>query len=167
MHPFRIATSRLCPFSLNEVKFRKYFNAKYLCLLSVISFYFLFFIAFAFLAWEILLKDLTGRSRTFGANMSRAADLIVGGWQTTSNMFAKTGTGFTPFWICDNCGPALPGNIGVTSLDAVGDFNAEPSYRPVVLNNSFNHKNGDQIWNPNSLGLPTVGTDVFSNPQVA
>jgi len=108
-----------------------------------------------------------GRSRRFGTNMSRAADLIVGGWQTTFNMFAKTGTGFTPFWICDNCGPALPGNIGVTSLDAVGDFNAEPSYRPVVLNNSFNHKNGDQMWDPNSFGLPTVGADVFSNPQVA
>jgi hypothetical protein len=108
-----------------------------------------------------------GRSRRFGTNMSRAANLVVGGWQTTFNMFAKTGTGFTPFWICDNCGPALPGNIGVTSLDAVGDFNAEPSYRPLVLNNNFNHKNGDQIWDPNSFGLPTVGADVFSNPQVA
>lgn len=108
-----------------------------------------------------------GKGRTFGKSMSRAADLLVGGWQTTFNMFAKTGTGFTPFWICDDCGPALPGNIAVTSLDAVGDFNAEPSYRPLVLNNGYNHKTGDQIWDPNSFGLPTVGADVFSNPQVA
>ena len=108
-----------------------------------------------------------GRGRTYGRSMSRAADLVAGGWQTTFNMFAKSGTGFTPFWICDNCGPALPGNIGITSLDAVGDFNAEPSYRALVLNNNYNQKSGDQIWNPASFGLPTVGADVFSNPQVA
>lgn len=108
-----------------------------------------------------------GRSRKFGSSMSKLADAIVGGWQTTFNMFAKSGTGFTPFWLCDNCGPAVPGNIGITSLDAVGDFNAEPSYRPIVLNNNFNQKNGDQIWNPASFGLPSVGADVFSNPAVA
>lgn len=112
-----------------------------------------------------------GKGRRFGAHISRAADLIVGGWQTTFNMFAKSGTGFTPFWTCDNCtnsdAPVLPGNIGVTSLDAVGDFNAEPSYRPIVLDNNFKHKNGDQIWNPDSFAPPTVGADVFSNPQVA
>jgi hypothetical protein len=86
-------------------------------------------------------------------------------------MFAKSGTGFTPFWTCDDCtnsdAPVLPGNIGVTSLDAVGDFNAEPSYRPIVLDNNFKHKNGDQIWNPDSFAPPTVGADVFSNPHVA
>jgi hypothetical protein len=108
-----------------------------------------------------------GRARHFGTHMNRAADLVVGGWQTTFNMFAKSGTGFTPFWLCDNCGPALPGNIGVTSLDAVGDFSSEPSFRPLVLNNNFKHRNGDQIWDPSSFGLPTVGADVFSNSQVA
>jgi len=76
--------------------------------------------------------------------------LLLGGWQTTFNMFAKTGTGFTPFWLCDNCGPALPGNVAVTSLDAYGDFNAEPSYRPIVVGN-FNHRNGNQIWDPNAF----------------
>jgi hypothetical protein len=112
-----------------------------------------------------------GRGRRFGTNMSRAGDLVLGGWQTTFNMFAKTGTGFTPFWTCDNCtnsdAPVLPGNIGVTSLDAVGDFNAEPSYRPLVIDNNFNQKNGDRIWNPDSFAPPTVGADVFNNPQVA
>jgi len=112
-----------------------------------------------------------GRGRRFGTNMSRAADLVLGGWQTAFNMFAKTGTGFTPFWTCDDCtnsdAPVLPGNIGVTSLDAVGDFNAEPSYRPLVVDSNFSHHNGDQIWNPDSFAPPSVGADVFSNPQVA
>jgi hypothetical protein len=63
--------------------------------------------------------------------MSRWADAVVGGWQTTFNLFAKSGTGFTPFWICDDCSPIEPGNIGISSLDAVGDFNAEPSFRPI------------------------------------
>jgi len=112
-----------------------------------------------------------GRGRRFGTNMSRAADLVLGGWQTAFNMFAKTGTGFTPFWTCDDCtnsdAPVLPGNIGVTSLDAVGDFNAEPSYRPIVVDSNFSHHNGDQIWNPDSFAPPSVGADVFSNPQVA
>jgi hypothetical protein len=110
-----------------------------------------------------------GRGRQYGASMSRWADAIVGGWQTTFNMFAKSGTGFTPFWTCDDCGsnPIEPGNIGISSVDAVGDFNAEPSFRPVVLSNNFNQKTGDQIWNPLAFGLPSVGSDVFTQPGVA
>jgi hypothetical protein len=45
----------------------------------------------------------------------------------------------------DDRGSVEPGNIGITSLDAVGDFNAEPSFRPVVVGNNINQKNGDQI----------------------
>ncbi len=92
-----------------------------------------------------------GRGRPYGASMSRWADAIVGGWQTTFNMFAKSGTGFTPFWICDDCNPVEPGNIGISSLDAVGDFGAEPSFRPV----------------PAAFGLPSVGADVFTQASVA
>ena len=108
-----------------------------------------------------------GRGRQYGAGMSKWADSIVGGWQTTFNMFAKSGTGFTPFWTCDDCNPIEPGNIGISSLDAVGDFNAEPSFRPVVLSNNFNQKTGDQIWNPAAFGLPSVGPDVFTQAGVA
>lgn len=107
-----------------------------------------------------------GRGRKFGSSFSRWTDAFLGGWQTSFNMFAKTGTGFTPFWLCDNCGPALPGNIAVTSLDATGDFNSEPSYRPVVTGN-FNKRNGNQIWDPNAFGLPPMGADVFDSPQIA
>jgi|tagenome__1003787_1003787.scaffolds.fasta_scaffold20989956_6 hypothetical protein len=108
-----------------------------------------------------------GRGRRYGASMSRIADFIVGGWQTSFNMFAKSGTGFTPFWICDDCNPLEPGNIGISSVDAVGDFNSEPSYRPVVLSSNFNKHNGDQIFNPAAFGPPPVGSDVFSNSQIA
>jgi hypothetical protein len=108
-----------------------------------------------------------GRGRQYGSSMSRWADTIVGGWQTTFNMFAKSGTGFTPFWICDDCNPIEPGNIGISSLDAVGDFGAEPSFRPVVLSNNFNQKTGDQIWNPAAFGLPSVGPDIFTQAGVA
>ncbi|MBS1851577.1 MAG: TonB-dependent receptor [Acidobacteria bacterium] len=107
-----------------------------------------------------------GRGKRFGSSFSKIADAILGGWQTSFNMFAKTGTGFTPFWLCDNCGPAMPGNVGVGSMDAVGDFGSEPSFRPVVTGN-FNRRNGDQIWDPNAFALPPTGADLFDNPGVA
>ena len=108
-----------------------------------------------------------GRKRQYGASMSRWADAIVGGWQTSFYMFAKSGTGFTPFWICDDCNPIEPGNIGISSIDAVGDFGAEPSFRPVVLSNNFNQRNGDVIWNAAAFGVPSVGADVFTQANVA
>ncbi len=109
-----------------------------------------------------------GRGRQYGSSMSRWADAIVGGWQTTFNMFAKSGTGFTPFWICDDCGPVEPGNIGISSIDALGDFNAPgPTFRPVVLSNNFNQRNGDQIWNSAAFGLPSLGADLFTQAGVA
>lgn len=107
-----------------------------------------------------------GRGRKFGSSTSRGIDAVLGGWQTTFNMFAKTGTGFTPFWLCDDCFPLTPGNLGVTSIDAYGDFNSEPSFRPTIIGD-YNHRNGDQIWDPNAFGLPPLGADVFSNPKVA
>jgi hypothetical protein len=106
-----------------------------------------------------------GRGRTYGSGFSGWADALIGGWQTSFNMFAKTGTAFTPFWICDNCGPVALGNIGVASVDAVGDFNG-PSYRPVVIGD-VNHRNGNQIWDPTAFDLPPIGADVLSNPNLA
>jgi len=111
-----------------------------------------------------------GRTHTIGHSFSRLADTFIGGWQTTFNMFAKSGQGFTPFWVCDDCDPVEPGNIAVSSIDAVGDFNAEPSFRPLVLNNHINTgKKGSNaiIWNSAAFGLPSVGADLLSNPAVA
>jgi hypothetical protein len=111
-----------------------------------------------------------GRNHRIGSSFSKLADTLIGGWQTTFNMFAKSGAGFTPFWVCDDCDPAEPGNIAVSSIDAVGDFNAEPSFRGVVLNNHINtgkHGSNSIIWNASSFGLPSVGADLLSNPAVA
>lgn len=106
-----------------------------------------------------------GKGKKYGSGLSGWQDALIGGWQTSFNMFAKTGTAFTPFWICDDCGPVAFGNIGVGSVDAVGDFNG-PSFRPVVIGN-VNHRSGDQIWDPNAFGLPPFGADVLSNPTLA
>jgi len=107
-----------------------------------------------------------GKGRKFGSSLSGIADSLVGGWQTSFQMFAKTGTGFTPFWLCDNCFPLGPGNLGVTSIDATGDFNSEPSFRPATIGN-YNKRNGNQIWDPTAFGLPSLGADVFDNANVA
>lgn len=107
-----------------------------------------------------------GRGQRFGGAMPTWADLIVGGWQTSSNFFAKSGTRFTPYWICDNCDPVLPGNIASSSVDAVGDFN-NTSFRPNIISNNFNQRVGDAIWNIAAFGPPPVGSDLFSNPAVA
>ena len=104
-----------------------------------------------------------GKQHKWGSSWNAAEDAFMGGWQLTFNMFAKSGTGFTPFWICDDCNPVEPGNIAVSSIDAVGDFNAEPSYRPTLVSKDYNKKSGDAIWNAAAFGPPSVGTDVLTN----
>jgi hypothetical protein len=111
-----------------------------------------------------------GRGRRFGNSFSKWTDALFGGWQTTFNMFAKSGTGFTPYWVCDDCDPTELGNIGSSSVDAVGDFN-NISYRPnIVRGTSINTgKNGSGaiIWNANAFTFPSAGADLFSNSAVA
>jgi hypothetical protein len=111
--------------------------------------------------WETPL----GRGRRFGNKMPRALELAFGGWQLNWEAFIKSGTQFTPLWICDNCDPVTPGNISAGSIDATGGFYAT-SFRPVVTGN-IGAKNGDHIWNPDAFGLPPLGADLFDNPQVA
>jgi hypothetical protein len=107
-----------------------------------------------------------GRGRHFGSSWSRWADALLGGWQSSFNMFAKTGTSFTPFWLCDNCTTSIPGNVASESIDAVGDFNSEPSFRPIVVGDPV-HKSGNQIWDPNAFALMPFGADIFDNPKIA
>ncbi len=105
-----------------------------------------------------------GRGRQFGSSMNKVLDGIVGGWQTSFNMFIKNGTGFTPYWDCDNCFPVAPGNIASSALDATGGFGG--GFRPLVVGDP-NKKSGDKIWDAAAFAPPPVGTDLFSNPKIA
>lgn len=110
-----------------------------------------------------------GRGRKFATGMSKWMDAVIGGWQTTFNMFAKSGTGYTPFWFCNNCDPVFPGNIGVGSVDAVGDFGG-PDFRPNILSNNINTghtSSGATMYNATAFGPPSVGADFLTNPAVA
>ena len=107
-----------------------------------------------------------GHDRKFGKKSSSWANYVAGGWDLTWNMFAKSGTGFTPFWVCNNCGPVYPGNIGSGFVDAVGDFNG-PSFRPTLVGNPYLGVSGDQFFNPAAFGLPPTGADVFDNAKIA
>ncbi len=112
-----------------------------------------------------IIESPYGHGRRWGANVPKAVDYALGGWQITWQGFAKSGTGFSPFWLCDNCGPVEPGNIFSSSVDATGGFYGT-SFRPIVTGNP-NVRNGDRIWDPAAFGLPPTGADLFDNPNVA
>ena len=105
-----------------------------------------------------------GRGKRFMSDSSRWMDALVGGWQGTTNLFVKSGTGYTPFWVCDDCDPIVPGNVASGAIDAVGDFNAT-SFRPVQTGNYKNAPSG-YLWDASAFGLPSVGADLFSQPGV-
>ena len=107
-----------------------------------------------------------GKGRQFGKSLSGWADAVAGGFQVTWNMFAKSGTGFTPYWTCNNCDPVFPGNIASSFVDAVGDFSG-PTFRPRVVGNPYAGVSGDRFFNPEAFTVPTTGADVFDNPDVA
>jgi len=107
-----------------------------------------------------------GRGRSFGKDISRWADSVAGGWQLTWNMFAKSGTGFTPYWTCNNCDPVWPGNIGSEFVDAIGDFNGQ-GFRARIIGDPRAGVTGDQIFNPAAFAVPATGADALDNPQTA
>lgn len=107
-----------------------------------------------------------GRGRSFGKDISHWADSVAGGWQVTWNMFAKSGTGFTPYWTCNNCDPVWPGNIGSEFVDAIGDFNGQ-GFRARIIGDPRAGVSGDQIFNPAAFAVPATGADALDNPQTA
>jgi len=107
-----------------------------------------------------------GRGRAYGKDISGWADGIAGGWQLTWNMFSKSGTGFTPYWNCNNCDPVWPGNIGSEFIDAIGDFNGQ-GFRANIIGDPRAGISGDQIFNPAAFAVPSTGADALDNPQVA
>lgn len=112
-----------------------------------------------------VLQTPFGRNAKYGSGMSRLADVFAGGWQISWQAFAKSGTGFSPFWLCDNCDPIMPGNVASGAVDATGGFYGT-AFRPIVTGDP-NVKSGDRIWNPDAFGLMPLGADLFSNPKVA
>jgi hypothetical protein len=106
-----------------------------------------------------------GRGRRFGSKLPRGLDSVVGGWQLSWQGFIKSGTQFTPMWLCDNCEPVVPGNIGAGSIDATGGFYGT-SFRPIVVGNPQVQK-GDRIWDPSAFDLPPLGAGLFDDPRVA
>lgn len=106
-----------------------------------------------------------GRGKHFAPSASRWADAVIGGWQASTNLFFKTGVGFTPFYTCDDCDPVLPGNVASGTLDAVGDFNAT-SVRALITGSTNGTQHGFQ-WNPNSFSLPSMGANLYTQPGVA
>ncbi|MBI3667490.1 MAG: hypothetical protein HY236_14905 [Acidobacteria bacterium] len=108
-----------------------------------------------------------GKGKKFGSSMPKWAETVVGNWETSWQMFAKSGTGFTPWWGCDNCDPARPGNLASSFIDPLGDFgDAGGGYRPLVAGDPTK-RSGNQIFNPDAFDVPTVGADVLDNPKVA
>lgn len=120
-----------------------------------------------FIAYGIVESPL-GRGRRYGANMNKAVDYAIGGWQLSWQMFAKSGYGFTPYWFCDGtCGGggfAYPGNVGAGSIDAIGDFSG--GWRPTV-NGNPNKQVGDRLWDPSVYGPPPFGAGLLSGSNVA
>lgn len=107
-----------------------------------------------------------GQGKRFGGSASKLADAAIGGWQLSTNLFFKTGVGFTPFYVCDDCDPVVPGNVASGALDAVGDFNAT-SVRAVMHGSPNAGAQSGFQWNPDAFSLPSMGADLFSQPGVA
>ncbi len=107
-----------------------------------------------------------GRGKHYLSSSSRWADAVIGGWQASTNLFFKTGTGFTPFYVCDDCDPVLPGNVASGTLDAVGDFNAT-SVRAVITGNTKSGAPSGFMWNPSAFSLPSMGGNLYTQSGVA
>ena len=124
-----------------------------------------------------------GRGQHYAATANKLTDAIIGGWQATTNMFAKSGIGFTPTWSCGDCDPVMAGNIASGDEDAVGDGGSQ--YRANIVNNPYAGQgklhqfaqestqsgiNVDGLGNPTSSAPfqpPDLGSTYWSDPYVA
>src|SRR5205085_8999541 len=107
--------------------------------------------------------------RAHSCGLAKIWDGFLGGWQLAFNMFAKSGTAYTPFWDCNGCGgdPSLTlGNIGSASADPALEGGFGGGYRAVVVGDPYK-KTGDALWDRSAFGLPVIGALVFDNPTNA
>ena len=107
-----------------------------------------------------------GTGKRYGSSVSRWADAVIGGWQASTNLFFKTGVGFTPFYDCGDCDPVLPGNVASGTLDAVGDFNAT-SVRAVMNGNPRSGAPSGFFWNSGAFSLPSMGANLYTQAGIA
>lgn len=107
-----------------------------------------------------------GRRRQYLPNLPKVADGILGGWQLAWNMFAKTGTAYTPFWDCNGCSPITLGNIASDNSDAAIEGGFGGGYRATVAGDPY-HRTGDAFWDRSAFGFPVIGSQVFDNPTNA
>ncbi len=107
-----------------------------------------------------------GQGKRFLSSSPRWADALIGGWQTSTNLFYKTGVGFTPFFDCGDCDPVVPGNVASATLDAVGSFEAT-SIRPLIKGNPRSGAPSGFMWNTSAFSFPSIGGDLYTQPGVA
>jgi hypothetical protein len=105
-----------------------------------------------------------GRNRRFLADLPKLANGILGGWQLAFNMFAKTGTAYTPFWDCNGCGPITLGNIASGSADPTAEGGFGGGYRAVKAGDPY-RRTGDAFFDRSAFGLPIIGSQVFDSPS--
>ncbi len=119
-----------------------------------------------FVAWGIFELPF-GHGRKYGSDVNPFVDQALGGYQLTWNMFAKSGTRFTPYYFCGNCDPVFPGNTGSDFADAIGNFNGT-SYRPVLTGVDPYLQGGpdDAYFNAAAFAPPPVGAGLFDDPGI-
>ena len=95
-----------------------------------------------------------GRARTYGADMPRWADAIVGGWTIATIMQARSGPFLTPFFAYGT-DPIFPANTG-RALDGVGQFGE--AWRPDVTGDPNTGGSRTQFYNLAAYSVPAPGT---------
>jgi hypothetical protein len=94
-----------------------------------------------------------GRNRSFGSNMPRWADAIVGGWMLSSIFQARSGPNLTPFFTYGT-DPVFPANTG-RALDGVGQFGE--AWRPDVSGDPNVGGSRDQFFDITKYSIPAPG----------
>jgi hypothetical protein len=107
-----------------------------------------------------------GKGRAFGGGAAPWVDQTLGGWQLSWNMFAKSGTGFTPFYFCGNCDPVFPGNVASDSIDALGGFATSTSFRPILASGTSPYGGAGTIFNVAAFAPPSMGAGLLDDPSL-
>ncbi len=107
-----------------------------------------------------------GKGRQFGTHMSRAANLLAGGWELTGIYTAQTGMFLTPFWTGDD-------PVGITFTDS--STPASVTLRPDGLRNanlSGSQQTLSRWFDPTAFASPqpgqfgTSGKGVIKGPGI-